>query len=217
MSKNNSVIIFSLTVTAIIAIFLFITVFAILYFYWGDETAIKDALSTTGSFFGGFATLGTALVASYLFNDWREQHNKNVESQLCMKAFDYIQGFEFELVDIERFTILYLVNPDKNSLHEKFNNNLERLNVVADKSSVVLSDLGFFIPKKEYNEKFKPQFDIIIDQLEQYIHTYDSTFRSYISNPRDEVFIEKYRDLTADLRERYRATFVELNKYYKAL
>jgi len=134
-----------------------------------------------------------------------------------MKAFDYIQGFEFELVDIERFTILYLVNPNKSLLHKKFNNNLERLNVIADKSSVVLSDLGFFIPKKEYDEKFKPQFDIIIDQLEQYIHIYDSTFRFYTPNSQDKEFIQKYRELTAGLRGRYRATFVELNEYYKAL
>ncbi|ENX01029.1 hypothetical protein F899_01662 [Acinetobacter sp. CIP 101934] len=183
-------------------------------FFGGADT---NKISAFGSVLSGVGTLFAGFVAIYLFNDWREQHNKNIESQLCMKAFDYIQGFEFELIDIERFTILYLVNPNKSLLHKKFNNNLERLNVIADKSSVVLSDLGFFIPKKEYDKKFKPQFDIIIDQLEQYIHIYDSTFRFYKPNSQDKEFIQKYRELTAGLRDRYRATFVELNEYYKAL
>lgn len=183
-------------------------------FFGGADT---NKIAAFGSVLGGVGTLFAGFVAIYLFNDWREQHNKNIESQLCMKAFDYIQGFEFELIDIERFTILYLVNPNKSLLHKKFNNNLERLNIIADKSSVVLSDLGFFIPKKEYDEKFKPQFDIIIDQLEQYIHIYDSTFRFYTPRSQDKEFIQKYRELTAGLRDRYRATFVELNEYYKAL
>ena len=183
-------------------------------FFGGADT---NKIAAFGSVLGGVGTLFAGFVAIYLFNDWREQHNKNIESQLCMKTFDYIQGFEFELIDIERFTILYLVNPNKSLLHKKFNNNLERLNIIADKSSVVLSDLGFFIPKKEYDEKFKPQFDIIIDQLEQYIHIYDSTFRFYTPRSQDKEFIQKYRELTAGLRDRYRATFVELNEYYKAL
>lgn len=97
MSKNNSVIIFSLTVTAIIAIFLFITVFAILYFYWGDETAIKDALSTTGAFFGGFATLGAAVIASNLFNDWKAQHDKNIESDSALEIMKIIIKCKIEM------------------------------------------------------------------------------------------------------------------------
>lgn len=201
-----------------ILILLFLLAFTWIFFdFYKTSSSLKDSLSIVGSLFGGIATLAAAYIASKLFNDWKEQHNKNIEAQLCMKAFDYIQGFEFELIDIERFTINYLISSDKRKLMKKFDENLERLNVIADKSSIVLSDLGFFIPTKEYDKKFKPQFDIIIDQLQQYISTYDSAFRAFDHNQNHEKYIQTYRQLTASLRERYRATFVELNQYYKAL
>ena len=122
MSKNNSVIIFSLTVTAIIAICLFITVFAILYFYWGDETAIKDALSTTGAFFGGFATLGTAVVASYLFYGWKEQHNKTVIADVAKQILINVND------DLDYLTQLtgYLrkLSPNNSLLNESIHKNI---------------------------------------------------------------------------------------------
>lgn len=39
------------------------------------QQPLKDALSITASFFGGFATLTAAYIASKLFNDWKMQHN----------------------------------------------------------------------------------------------------------------------------------------------
>lgn len=62
---------FSFIVSLVISFtFLFITFFIFYKFSW-DVNAAKDALSTTGSYFGAVATLGAAIVAAYLFNDWR--------------------------------------------------------------------------------------------------------------------------------------------------
>ena len=71
----------------IASIFVF-TITAILYFNWGDKAAISGALSTTGSFFGGFATLGAAIIAAHLFNDWRVQHNKEVRNKFALHVYD---------------------------------------------------------------------------------------------------------------------------------
>lgn len=59
----------------IFTVMLFVMAFTFIIFHYSDSTtALKDAWSTLGSFFGGIATLTTAYVASLLFNDWRDQH-----------------------------------------------------------------------------------------------------------------------------------------------
>lgn len=73
MARFNAVG-FSIGVVVVITTIFIFAIFGILYFYWGDETAVKDSLSTAASFFGGFATLGAAIVAAYLYTDWKEPH-----------------------------------------------------------------------------------------------------------------------------------------------
>ncbi|MBJ8552668.1 hypothetical protein [Acinetobacter bereziniae] len=48
---------------------------------------LKDALSITASFFGGFATLTAAYIASKLFNDWREQKKYEIISNLSLETY----------------------------------------------------------------------------------------------------------------------------------
>ncbi len=68
---NKNVFTFSVIIALILSGFLFFSIFGILYFYWGDINAIKDSLSSTSGFFGGFTTLGAAVIAAYLFTDWK--------------------------------------------------------------------------------------------------------------------------------------------------
>jgi hypothetical protein len=72
------------------------------YFVLSDvnasEQPLKDALSITASFFGGFATLTAAYIASRLFNDWRAEYNKITESEYLKLALKYIR----EIQTIER-------------------------------------------------------------------------------------------------------------------
>lgn len=70
---NKKVLATNIMFIGIIVLLLIFSIFAILYFYWGDLKAIQDSLSTTGSIFGAISTLGAAAVAAYLFNDWKEQ------------------------------------------------------------------------------------------------------------------------------------------------
>ncbi|OTG82333.1 hypothetical protein [Acinetobacter sp. ANC 4648] len=81
---NKGAIIFSILVATIISIILAFSIFGILYFHWGDIEAVKNSLSTVSSFFGGFATLGAAIIAAYLVADWKKQATYN--SQITILA-----------------------------------------------------------------------------------------------------------------------------------
>lgn len=87
ISKMASTVILA---TAFTTIFLF----AFLFYLYGD---LKDALSDAASFFGGIATLVAAYVATELFNDWRDQHNKNIESSLILKIVESFNNFDEKL------------------------------------------------------------------------------------------------------------------------
>lgn len=96
--------------TTISCIYLFA---GILWFYVSADaecktlSLLKDSLSTTSGFFGGIATLVAAYIASRLFNDWKEQHNKQVLAteakenfKLLHKERDLIHELKFICEDI---------------------------------------------------------------------------------------------------------------------
>ena len=97
-------------------IFLFIT-FWIFYTYTDSADNAKDALATTGSYFGGLATLWAACVAGYFFNDWRLQHDKIIEKEFLIKVIN----------DYENFHITYCeyFDPNASLTKEYIDSNLE--------------------------------------------------------------------------------------------
>ena len=183
----------------------------------GFSEVLDKSFSVSIGVFGGAATLTAAYIASLLFNDWKLTHNKNIDSQLCIKAFDYIQNTEIELVKIRHFMLYYLNNNSKLNLSNELNKNLDSLTSIANITPIILSNLGFFIEKDTFNKKFIPEFEKIINDLDAYIKTVDTTFRFYQINENHEDFLQTYIELTETLRSRFRATFRELEEYYKAL
>ena len=85
---------FSIGIVIAISTFFIFAICGILYFYWGNSTVVNDSLSTAASFFGGFATLGAAIVAAYLYTDWKEPHNSNIEAQHKKQILDSIRSVE---------------------------------------------------------------------------------------------------------------------------
>lgn len=75
------------------------------------QDSFKDALSFTGSLFGGLATFGAAIIAAYLFNDWRDQHNKDIENQFIKSIIDSFNILDYKAAQIDikfnNFKILY--------------------------------------------------------------------------------------------------------------
>lgn len=87
------------------------SLFWVLYFHAGSPNAVSSALNTLGGYFGGIATLWAAIIATFLFNDWRDQHNKQV---LAYDAKDV-----FELFYIQRDCIYSLKLEIENILNNK--------------------------------------------------------------------------------------------------
>lgn len=94
---NKSAIIFSTFVAIIIISILVLSTVAIILSYWGDVNAFKDSMNIIVGIFGGLTTLGAAIIAAYLFNDWRDQHNKQVQNSLALQVFSAFSIFEKNL------------------------------------------------------------------------------------------------------------------------
>jgi hypothetical protein len=89
---NKSVFTISILIIGLVLLFLFFSILGILYFYWGDAKAVQDSLSTTGGIFGAIATLAAASIAAYLFNDWKEQHNKTILAPEAIEIYKHINA-----------------------------------------------------------------------------------------------------------------------------
>lgn len=91
---------FSFIISLSIAFIFLIATFWIFYKYSWNVEAAKDALGTTGSYFGAATTLGAAIIAAYLFNDWKDQHNKTVEKEI---VWDVVHKFDIADIHLGKF------------------------------------------------------------------------------------------------------------------
>lgn len=69
------------TISYLIVIFFFVTF--ILFLHNDVKDALKEAWSVSVSFLSVLSTLGAAIIAANLFNDWKHQHNKN-KAKYCL-------------------------------------------------------------------------------------------------------------------------------------
>lgn len=125
---NKNVIVFSIAVVSIITFFLIFSIFWILFFSWGDVNSAKDSLSIVSGIFGGVTTLSAAVIAAYLFNDWKEQKKYEIVSTLAIEThreyiyakdkfmfflFQHIYGtppITYKEVDDELFMVISKLN-----------------------------------------------------------------------------------------------------------
>ncbi|MDC5602461.1 hypothetical protein OFM92_05870 [Acinetobacter baumannii] len=98
---NKNVVVYSISVSVILLTILIWSIFGILFKYWGDITPIKDSLSTISGIFGGLTTLGAAIIAAHLFNDWRDQHNKSVSNEYAKKVLESYDRLSISILDFK--------------------------------------------------------------------------------------------------------------------
>lgn len=176
-----------------------------------------DAISAFGSLLGALGAFFATIVAAYLYNDWKEAHNKNIDAQFCMKIYDFIDWANHELIMISGFIKDYsrLDEDKKVKNHEALNDHLNRLLYLSDKTTINLSNLGYFIDSEEYNSLYIPNINYIIDNLETFMDLYRSYSTGNTYKDLD-AFSENVDNLMIQTRNLYRAFIVELKKYYKA-
>ena len=81
--------------------------FWVLFLCLDSPNASQEAVNILGSYFGGITTLWAAIVAAYLFDDWRDQEKiifiRNVAyetSGLILTLFNIMQGYIGEKEDL---------------------------------------------------------------------------------------------------------------------
>lgn len=77
---------------------------------------LDKSFTATFGFFGGAATLAAAYIASRLFNDWKEQHNKQV---LAHEAKDTFQLFhnQRDCIHKLKYTCEDIINEKRGVMH----------------------------------------------------------------------------------------------------
>lgn len=178
---NKSVVIFSITVAAIILTFLLFSILAILFQHWGDTTSVKDSLSIISGIFGGVTTLGAAIVAAYLFNDWKVQHNKQVQNTLSLQVFEEFIMFE---KNIREFA-LYISHLE--SLRHSYDSNELTWEIIhKDGHLVYIQNINL---KKE---EMDLNFHTLMDKLRSYFIYNNETNQIIESN---RIIYSKFYDI----------------------
>ena len=184
-----------------------------------------DKISAFGSVLSGVGTIFAGFIAVYLFNDWREQHNKQVDSDFIMKLYDCL--FEMRQLSTQTVGFMrdYLSKQDKNEYGDELKHHNRMLCHLIDYSALKLSDVAYVITTDEYENKFSPQILLISEELHELNDLYRLFLKSSNVNDVPPVYknleeltqIDKRLELSLiDLNDKYRSFLVELKKYYKA-
>lgn len=195
---NKSATALSIMFIGLIISFLIFSILSIFYFYWGDLKAIQDSLSTTGSIFGGLATLGAAAVAAYLFNDWKDTANYQQNKEVIDEFWStYI---EVKIILVSLKDRAFLANNQSSTARIEF----------FDTVSTSVTKLYYLQQKVELyfdiqqEDIFWTKFEII---LKNYIHLLD-----FSSTPFNQYWISIEAKLISDLNDLHSELYENLRR-----
>lgn len=95
--------IFQILIAVLIVAGLFTSFSWICIHYQNPSDSAKETLSIAVSFMGVLATIFAALIAVLLFNDWREQHNKQVSNSIGLKNLETFNEFEKKILELSSY------------------------------------------------------------------------------------------------------------------
>lgn len=207
----------SFIVSLIISILFLVIIFGIFYAYVNNSQPAKDALNTLGSFFGGMTTLAAALIASLLFNDWRDQHNKNIEAQFAKEVMDLTCKSNFQLLQALNAIESYIQNIDDTS-PDNFKTAFQNLNEVRDTLlGIICPKVHIIVAKEDYSKHFFPVIKQLTDKLEIYIESLHKCIKGgiYKNDPSYKTYFNETCINTKDLKEQFDLLFLMLKPYIK--
>lgn len=188
ISKLASTVILA---TSLATLFLFVFLF---YLYGGEDGALKDALSTTASYFGGIATLVAAYIATQLFNDWREQHNKTILANEAKAVFKKLSN-SFLLLATYQQTVRRLLGQNTTFTMSQVKGSLGPL---IDFNQEMTVDLKYFEDLAQLS-KITP----LIREYNNCVRKHIDYIDTFYSNPENQnisqIFIDNCESFTEDL------------------
>lgn len=151
---------------------------------------LKEALSITASFFGGFATLTAAYIASKLFNDWKHEYNKNTENEYLKSALNHIREIQVIekqcriALELSDFSLKYEILKSLDNITLDKNNN--KLVLLLNEYCQLFKDDEFKKTIEDY-DKFGLQYTVILSTI-KHMPPYVELSEVHI------LFLEKFLD-----------------------
>lgn len=174
----------------LICVVITIILFGFIYYLLPNDpqnSKIKDSLSLVASFFGGVSTLAAAYVATFLFNDWRDEKNYDLENSLLTNI----------LIDLKPIYVeLHKIRSDSNNL-KKINKYLIIKTDYLERERIDMfkSIISLFPNIKIYSEIKKDDTLInLYNSFDKYCFVMEGFYR--------ELFLKEYRryyDLTQEV------------------
>lgn len=150
---NRSAIVFSVITAIIITSILVFSIIGITLYSWNDVSTFKDSMSILSGFFGGLTTLGAAIIAAYLFNDWRIQENETFKRNLAHNIYNDMGDLLFMLlVNNEKYNIddlqykFHKININL-LLYSKKENSIKK--IISEFGCIYINQIGIYQNNKK--------------------------------------------------------------------
>ncbi|UUS56246.1 hypothetical protein MST16_08905 [Acinetobacter sp. YH16040_T] len=189
MSDIQNKIINIIAITMAISFFCFASSW-ILFEFKGSSNSLKDTWSIVSSLFSGGAALIAAYIASLLFNDWKEQHNKSILSNEAKIIFRKISESYLLLATYNKSLDRMLGNSVAFSIND-IHNSMEPL---VSFNQEIIVDLKYFedlSSESKLNNMIKAYNNLVsqhVDYLDSYIKCPDNKLISEDFVSRGKVF-----------------------------
>lgn len=203
-----------------------IPIFGISYHLF-DQTILKShevlekSFTVTTSIFGGAATLAAAYIASKLFNKWQDQHNKQVEADLCISICDFAYISNFKLLQNLTIIEINVINvQNTQSATVELIKVLENLQAIRDEIITILDPkTHFLVSEDDYTKIFFPVFNQITLKTEICIEVIHKCIERqiYKNDPSYGRLINDLRESIDELVKQINSIPTLLKPYYKAL
>ena len=119
----------------IFMIFTFAFLNLLILLLFKDYPIVKDVLSNTVSFSSAAATLAAALIAAYLFNDWREQSKFEVKRDYALDALRQTALIHKELL-VSLNVISIIENVNTPNMNRTTFDRLESITILKDREKI---------------------------------------------------------------------------------
>lgn len=175
-------IVFSISGAIIISLFFTLSLFWIFYEYSGSQNSTKDAISTLSGYFGGIATLWAAIIAAYLFNDWRKIKQYEIILNYVMLIKTNSQEYRKYINSIRKFYIEDMVALGKLELSEDSFRDIVVSVYSREKEIINILETICLDANELYYLKYKKNPDPTIEKLRskiQYLQGLGITTKNY--------------------------------------
>ena len=166
----------------------------------GTENPLKEAVTSSASLLAILATLTAAYVASKLFNDWREQHNKSVRNEFSLETYRKFSEFDHSL-SLCGFNIESLQDDIKDSPYHITSGTPAYTNLISEIEKVTNSLVLVKINFSSYLQAQRAYGAVTgqSDHVRQVINNYISEYSKITNKPLKEF--ENVQEFTNNSRE----------------